>query len=346
AYEEEERFGASTGAGKLVGLRVKTWQRQWGGGRLQHGDERLYLGNKLVEVHTYKNGELHGPFRLYDENYVWKDGQFVQGAKEGAWRWLNRSGQERSRTEYRAGKLVRAASEDQHGNQHIIEIRDDQGKPRIVVDGLEIEDRLASLAAEGLIDDKRLREALRSPVDIEFAETPLKAVVAFMGDIAEISLVLDPHHVDADRPISGTFHELPFSIAMAVLTGPRESACDYRFGMFWVTSAEDVKNWHDPTGVADIVPHKDSQLARSWNEPVVVRATEQPLGVVLAKIAQPLAIEIDTDGLVPLANGKTAYPVTWISRGQQFRHALGLLLYQSRCRCELRGEVLVILPPE
>jgi len=63
-------------------------------------------------------------------------------------------------------------------------------------------------------------------------------------------------------------------------------------------------------------------------------------------MAQPLAIEIDTTALVPSADGKTAYPVTWNSPGQPFRHVLGLLLYQTRCRCELRGEKLAILPPE
>lgn len=186
-YEVVEYSRITTGPGPSTARRVKTWQRQWGGGRLQHGEEQFYVGEKLIEVQTYRDGKLHGPFRQFNqpENFAFLDGSFDQGLKDGAWRFLDAKGQEISRTEYLAGKMVRSVQMDHDGKQQIIEFRDVLGKPTIVVGGIEIEDRLARLAAEGRIDDPRFRESLRMPVAFKFGPEPLKEFVLFMGDVAE-----------------------------------------------------------------------------------------------------------------------------------------------------------------
>jgi hypothetical protein len=259
---------------------------------------------------------------------------------------LNPDGQERSRTEYRAGKLVRAVSTDKRGVEHVIDFFEADGSTRMTIGGLELEDRLQRLAAEGRIDDKRLREDLRMPVDLEFVNTPLGDVVEFLAQAQDVPVVLDPHLPASTTPIDGVWNDLPFSVALTAVAGLGGLACDYRYGFLWITTAEDAQDWHDPTGVADLVPPKDSQLAKSLNEPVVVQGINKPLAEVLAPVIEKLAIDVDTSRIAAASDGEPAFPVTKILRGIKFRHALGMLLYETGCRCKLEGETLVILPPE
>jgi len=69
------------------------------------------------------------------------------------------------------------------------------------------------------------------------------------------------------------------------------------------------------------------------------------LADVLTKIAQPLAIEIDTTQIAPTTDDPNAFPAVTNTNGLPFRHALGILLNETGCRCRLEGETLVILPP-
>src|SRR5688572_512733 len=100
--------------------------------------------------------------------------------------------------------------------------------------------------------------------------------------------------------------------------------------MIWITSAEDALNWRDPTGVAEIVPPPESQLARSWNEPAIVQAFEQPLADVLDFLVGRLAIAIDTSQIRPSVESDPLHQVTATAKGMQFKHVLGILLYKTR----------------
>src|SRR5438132_11390718 len=57
-YQSETVQRDATGA--VVARRIITWQRQWGGERLQHGPERLILGDATFTP-TYVRGLRHGP---------------------------------------------------------------------------------------------------------------------------------------------------------------------------------------------------------------------------------------------------------------------------------------------
>lgn len=352
-YEEEQVSWAKDATGKddhsrpPDARRVKTWQRQWGSGRLQHGEERYYIGGKLVELTSYATGKLHGPSRRYDfqHGYVAEQRFYDRGVRVGVWKNLDGTGRERSRTEYQAGRFVRAVSTDRDGTEHVIECREVEGKPRIVVGEMEIEDRLARLVDEGRIDETRIAEQLMQPTVIEFVETPLKDAADFLGTQHEIPIQLDLHQVDRDLLITGIWDGVPLSTGLTLLGMKHGFACDYRYGCVWITSPDAAKERHDPTGVADIVPPKDSQLARSWNEPVKIHASNLPLAVVLEGEAQRLAINLDTSRIAE-GGGEALFPVTQHLSGVKFRHALGILLYQTRCRCKLEGETLVILPAE
>ena len=137
------------------------------------------------------------------------------------------------------------------------------------------------------------------------------------------------------------------------MLAPHELACDYRYGLLWVTDADKVKNWRDPTGIADIKPPNGSALARAWNEPIAVDGSA-PLKGVLAYIEQKMAISIDASRIqappppTPLPRAGTAFAAwpTATIRDQPLRHVLGQVLYNSGCRCRLEGDTLVVLPPE
>ena len=98
--------------------------------------------------------------------------------------------------------------------------------------------------------------------------------------------------------------------------------------------------------MAGIAPPEDSQLARSWNVPVTVKAIDRPLADVLDGLALTSAIVPEASQITPDTQGDPAHLVTLTAQGQPFKHVLGILLYQTRCRCQLDGETLVILPPE
>jgi hypothetical protein len=66
---------------------VTTWQRQWGGGRLKHGPERLVLDGQEIASTMYVNGRKHGPFYKLQVR-----GQYVDDEVEGVWTSSTKTG--------------------------------------------------------------------------------------------------------------------------------------------------------------------------------------------------------------------------------------------------------------
>src|SRR6185295_1137871 len=61
-----------------IASQITTWQRQWGGGRVKHGPQRLIAGGEIVESVMYLNGLRHGPYQRDEVR-----GQFVDDLKDG-----------------------------------------------------------------------------------------------------------------------------------------------------------------------------------------------------------------------------------------------------------------------
>lgn len=196
------------------------------------------------------------------------------------------------------------------------------------------------------IDDRRIANALQSLTKVEFSETRLKDAVDYLAAEQEIPLVIDPHHAHPMRVLTDELQGLELGWALEILLTPVDHACDYRYGVLWVTSAADAENWKDPTGVSDIIPPKGSQLAESWDEASEVRAVDLPLAQVIKEQLVPrLAIDVDVSAIRP-GDADSDYRVTCMRVGFEFKDVLGTVLYHARCRCELRGETLVILPQD
>ena len=325
---------------------VTTWQRQWGGGRLKHGPESTYRNGNLILRVTYRSGILHGPYETRQRNGFREVGQYVEGRKSGEWRLLDPQGNLRRSSQWRDDRL--------DGAYLIVEV---SGRSRhllfakgrlITADGHEVEDRLGELLASNAIDNPQIVDALTSQTDIHFIETPLKDAAAFIAERHEFPVLIDPHHVDPKTAISADWEGVQLSSVLSIIATEHGLACDYRYGLVWITSAADAQNWKDLTGMADIVPPKGSQLARSWNDVGVdVGAINQPLADVIEQQLVPrLAIAVDVSQIRSNDKKEPTYLVTGSFKGFPFKHALGILLDQARCRCKLEGETLVILPPE
>jgi hypothetical protein len=96
--------------------------------------------------------------------------------------------------------------------------------------------------------------------------------------------------------------------------------------------------------VAQVKPRSGSALDQVWNEKVTMEASGQPLTKALTQLVQPFDVTVDFS---QLSAGEMAdLPITCTLREHPFRHLLGTLLYQARCRCELEGDTLVILPQQ
>ena len=71
-----------------------------------------------------------------------------------------------------------------------------------------------------------------------------------------------------------------------------------------------------------------------------------PLTDALEEIADPRSIELDLTAIEGPSNDSSAPTVSTDLHEHPFHHTLGYLLYKTRCRCELDGDTLIILPQD
>jgi hypothetical protein len=347
--------------GKLWSTRIITWQRQWGGERLAHGPEQTILddGNITITMNNVQ-GNRHGPYTVRDvKGRKRESGQYVDGLKEGRWvaenRWTSRSGEvwRVNVTSWHRGLLdgeCEFSTGPKHADKNIATF---SGGRLVSYNGQSIDDvTFESLRKRPL--DEETAAALEKETSIDFVEQPLKDAMMYIGDLHNIPTVVDPRGgFEADLPITQTISGLDLQSALVLMLAPHGLACDYRYGSLWITKTDKMKDWQDPTGVAEIKPPSGSALARSWDEPIAIDCAA-PLANVMGYIGQKMAISIDSSQIqvispqtpVPAKAGLAPFTTTVTIRNLPLRDALGHVLYNNGCRCKLEGETLVILPPK
>jgi hypothetical protein len=340
---------------------ITTWQRQWGGSRVKHGLERLVVDDEKLESTTYRNGLRHGP---YEREGV--RGQFAEDLREGVWTEEFRTstwhrGKLDGPMEIRlpdpiaiTGSVRRTSPSTEPRTIHLIfadgRLTELDGKPVTSGDN-SAASLLFSLQESRTLDDHTALE-LDLSTNGDFVEQPLLDVAVYLSELHKVSFALDPK-LGSQRtlPITGEFRGIDLRSALFLITMPHNLGCDYRYGSLWITAADDCSDWHDPTGVADLKPPSGSALARAWNEPIAIDFGKALLLEAVAFIEERMAVSIDTSRVQTLGQ-RPPFPVTTFAgytptlRGRPLRDVLGHLLYNYRCRCELDGETLVILPPD
>jgi hypothetical protein len=215
------------------------------------------------------------------------------------------------------------------------------------MDGKPVDDRLGKLLAAGGNDDSALVQSLVKETNVEFQETPLRDMANYLIAVHEVPIVVDPLHADPQQPITGSWGGLHFSAILAALAAEHDLTCDQRYGLIWITSAHDGKRWRDPTGISDVVPPAGSGLVSCWTKPADIESPiELPLADVLHQLADNHSFDCDTSAFTALPSDSPGHEVSLVLKQHPLHEILGILLYQTRCRCKLEGETLVILPPE
>jgi hypothetical protein len=321
-----------------------TWQRQWGGGRLKHGVERVVRNGKTSWTTAFRDGKQHG---LHQSFYVTgplaEEGYYAAGKQHGVWKNYREDGTVRATTTWRRAQREGPASIAGKGGTYDLVFAPDR---LLKVNGQRVVDPLGDRLAIGKVNAPALVDALKSPSGIEYIDLPMETVADNLSVNLRIPIVIDAAHVDPQVRVNCNATDIPLVVALAIMASERGLACDYRYGCVWITSAEDVKEWRDPTGIVGLVPPQGSQLAAAWNEPVALAVLKMPLAQALTNLTAMLAIELDLSQVTPAKEGDVDYPVTTKFNHLALHDALGVIVYQSGCRARLDGETLVILPPE
>jgi hypothetical protein len=346
---------------------VRTWQRQWGGGRLQHGPERIYrMDGSLQYVTHYVRGQRHGRYEAWEPKRLETVGHYELDRKSGTWT-----------TDTAALKTVETWHDDQLDGPCELQWPDGRNERMTFSQGrlTEVNGRPWSsplydahhrreTREESKAIDDNLYSNINSPITIDFQNVPLSSATAQLGADNPAGLLpyggvgtpilLDPRLPDPHLPLTHRLDWLDVKTALVLLLAKHGLVADYHFGAVWVTTPELAGPWPDPTGMDKIMPPEGSQLAKVWDQSVDVATTwrspiypgEDPLAAIIAAAFGPLSISIDTSRIAPTAENPDRFPVVAYLHNIPFRHALAYLLYQAKCRCQLEGETLVILPPE
>jgi hypothetical protein len=87
----------------------------------------------------------------------------------------------------------------------------------ISVDGQSMHDLLGRLVLADKIEMPEVAKTLLSQTDVDFVETPLMDVVEFLIKKHQVPMVVDRHHADRQRPITGQLRGVQLSSALAIL---------------------------------------------------------------------------------------------------------------------------------
>lgn len=341
-----------------------TWQRTWGGGKVRSGRSVLEGSDGRTtrkKIEHYANDKQHGTLEDYLNGKCALAGEYEHGQRTGTWSAYDADG---------SVKYIARWNQDRLDG--LYEVYDNNGDKKeycfaqgrlVDAKGQPIKNRLLEQLAAGAIDDPRIAKELGQlmPVGMEFVETPLKDAVSFLQDVHNIPIVLNAKTlndagVKTDSEVTLNLEGIDLCSALTLLVAPPararaarpnrissvELAFEYRYGVLYLTTAEDVRNGTDLTGVSDIRPPAGSPLARAWNEPCSFQTDEAPFDKALQSLGQPMAIGFD---LSPVSSRgiSVGWSVTKSLKNLPFRHVLGLVLNDFGLRCEARGDDTIVI---
>jgi hypothetical protein len=349
-YEAEEIHYATTNGKpdttRVLSRTVNTWQRQWGGGKKRHGPSRVWRASADVTVvEHFEHDVRSGPFQL-EAGSDKTTGQFLDGKKHGEWRHSD------------DGKLLGQENYDRgvpHGFFASFE-EDARFEYRVVHGQLDWKDResqehpLFRKVVAGAIAESQLLDTLKSPAAKDSGPVlnlngSLENLAADLVQIHRIPIVIDPRVPLPTKPKPAGFLSPDLATFLLQTAQLHGVVLDYRYGCIWITTPDDAKGWRDPTGVAELQPPNGSSLAKMWNGRLDINVPGTDLPSALEALSKHVNGEIDCSQIAAGVELR-GRPVRAKLAGLPLRHVLGLLLLESRCRCELRDGKLVVLPPE
>jgi hypothetical protein len=253
---------------------------------------------------------------------------FDNGDPHGLWEWFDN------------GKLARTIRFD---HTEVLQIDD---RP--------INDPLGRACRLGKIDNYVIRDMLSAFGVCDFRNTPLKDVVDFISENYAVSMAVDRHSlqnvgVQVDTPITLQEDQVTTGAMLVLLFEPHDLAATYRFGMIWITTKDNARNWVDRTGIAEllksppaeILPGDHDKIRAALEESAQFDFVETPLQRVAESLSDYHRVPFDCDPTIKDMLLESYF------RGLSLQNALGALCDQYGLRIRWKdGNTLVIEPQE
>jgi len=341
--------------------RIETWRRQWDGSRVRHGRSETYNAGETTPwlSQTFRMGKRHGPEVLVHGNLIYSF-VCVNDENHGPATVRDPNGAMVYSTTWSRGKLQ---GEARHHlpNGTIRTYQFAHGRVTHC-DGKPIASPLLLKLDLGEVDSRKVEQLTRVNRSLtnrfEQWETGRNISLPQIGWNGEVRAPWEAMEllgrVDIVDANAEQWHEPPFfplGIEMAsglvLMARAMNCECDYRDGYVWVAPGIDDPDWRDPTGVAEIRPPLASSLSFALQTRVELDRNfrQRPLTDCLAEVTSGLDIKFDASRVEAMTRTTRSEPVG-MDYKLPLRQALTKLLLHARCRCELRGETLVILPRE
>jgi hypothetical protein len=327
-------------------ITTASMQRVWGKEPVKDGPQvtRYSLPNgQGTTTQEFEDGVAHGQYLQRRNNVVVVQGRYERGKREG--RWLLAGG--RIEQNWRAN-LLHGRCVIRRDDGTVEELLFDRGK-LTHLNGQPVKFAIFDRITEGKIASEKLLWALQQPTRVEFVKTDIRDVVDYLSDYHESQIRVDREVKDSSATktwptVTVDLEGITLATALALIAEQAGLECDYRYGMPWITTREKAANWIDLTGVELLQPLKDTPLGRAWDKEIVAETFDQPLDKLITTIFSRYGISCDTTAVQSDDPNDTKFHVRTVIRRQSLKNALAFVLSQTSCRCELRGDILVIRP--
>jgi hypothetical protein len=338
-----------------VSRTVTTWKRRWGKPHVKSGPTTTtFYPGKLdpdrlqVVVTNYEDDELNGPYSETIKGRSKRVGYYEHGQRQGLCVYTDLPTGFESRVNWIAD-CVHGPAEIRAADGTVSKMLLENG---LITDfnGQRVTSPLLKRAARGEIHSAQLTRELQSEYSGRFViRTSLADWLMYTNAMAQFPLLLSPAVHDTSIDFNANdFAGLNLQSALVLATHKFGLECDYRYGCLWITTQDDAKDWHDPTGVDAIRPPPASLLSAAWNQPVKLWQCNSPLADAVNQLCTPIQVPFDTSAVGPTPNEPNRFPVRlYLSINGDyplFRDFLAILLYTTGCRCKLDGDKLMILP--
>jgi MORN repeat protein len=308
---------------------------------------------QLVGQETWREGQLHGPFfRWYSSGRPAEAGQYHMGQKDGTWERFDPEGKLLLRMSYDRGYLHGAGQWFANG-QALRTIVYEHGEVK-QIDGRRVDDPLGRALRNGQIDEHDLAQMFTKRAEADFQQTPLKDVADYISEDFNVNVALDQRalreaKISVDLPINLQERHLTAGTVLVVVCEPHGLLATYRFGMIWITTKKDAKNWADRTGIAELLKSPPADVMASDREKVRAAFEQRAEFDFIDTPLQDVAEFVSEIYRVPLASEPRIKDIPVISnlRGVSLQNALGALCDQYGLRVRwVDGKTLLIEPQE
>ena len=316
-------------------------------------------GNRL-QKEGWREGNLHGSFvQWYPTGTVREQGEYRLGAKTGVWELHDASGNLDLRTPYDAN--WRHGEAQWFADEKVIRtVRYDRGEIK-QIDGRDVVDPIGRAWREGKVKDelvgryeKLTAQILEAPAAPPFAQSSLAEAVDWIHHYSKVSVGIDRRALteaglaeDLTVDMSTTKHTNTH-LMLVLMCEPHDLAPTFRFGMIWITTKDNAKNWTDRTGVSQVrksappnaLPEIRERIAAAWPKHALFDFLDTPCPEIGRHLADSYQVPLQCDERLNFV------PITSSLHSINLQNALSALCDQYNLRVRWKDAGTLIIEPQ